>query len=165
MKDKYQIFISYPDKDVDIVENLKGRLKEYGVNAWIYSEDKTLSSDLWDEIENRIRSCRVYIHVFSKYSKNAIGQQKEFDFVLKQLNNRNLDVKIFPIILGDIHFSDLPKNIRHINGLYLSSNNVKTCAFRITNFFSPKYFLNLTKKNGSIQNQDNGYRYVKWMKL
>jgi len=146
MDDKYQIFISYPDKDADIVENLKGRLQEYGIKAWIYSDDKTLSIDLWNEIENKIKNCKVFIYIFSKHSKNALGQQREFDFVLKQIKGRNINIKIFPIILGDIRFSDLPRNIKHINGLYLNSYNIKTCAFKITNFFFPEIFNEFNKK-------------------
>jgi hypothetical protein len=48
------IFISYPDKEENIVSNLRGRLQEYGIEAWIYSYNKTLAQDIWKEIEDKI---------------------------------------------------------------------------------------------------------------
>ena len=120
MESIHQIFISYPARDTDIVENFKGRLEEYGVKAWVYSEDKTLSVNVWKEIENKIKSSKVFIYIFSKHSEGAVGQEREFDFISKQIGDRGIKTKIFPMLLGDVQFSELPERIKFINGIYWS---------------------------------------------
>ena len=43
----HSIFISYATPDQDLVENFADHLLQNGIKAWIYSIDKTLSSDIW----------------------------------------------------------------------------------------------------------------------
>ena len=44
---KYVAFISYACADTDLVENFRDHLGRYGVDAWVYSLDRTLAEDVW----------------------------------------------------------------------------------------------------------------------
>jgi hypothetical protein len=63
---KYNAFISYSCADVEIVENLKDHFGRYGVTAWVYSLDRTLAADAWEEIQARIEESDLVIVQFSK---------------------------------------------------------------------------------------------------
>ncbi len=41
----HHAFICYPSHNQDIVENLAGRLRDIGLQAWVYSLDRALAAD------------------------------------------------------------------------------------------------------------------------
>ena len=82
---EYHIFISYADPDTDLIENFKDHLKNNGIEAWVYSLDKTLAEDVWDEICKKMHSSRVIIFAISKYTTNAEGQKKEIEIALNKV--------------------------------------------------------------------------------
>jgi hypothetical protein len=135
------IFISYPDKEENIVSNLSGRLQEYGIEAWVYSYNKTLAQDIWKEIEDKINQSQVMVFIASEYTKTAGGQHRELDLVFNKISNINQSDSIVPVVIGDFNFSDLPEKIKHINGERLYAYNVKTVAFNIAQKFFPRLFL------------------------
>lgn len=145
MDNEHQIFISYPDNNKDIVENFRDNLKLYGVNAWVYSRDKTLQQNLWEEIEGKIILCKVFIYVVSNHSDGADGQKKELDYFLSKQTNQNISKKIFPVFVDEVALSELPECIRNINGLFLNAFNVKTCAFQTADLFFPEKFTEYNK--------------------
>jgi hypothetical protein len=137
------IFISYPVKEKDIVGNLRGRFREYGVDAWAYSYDKTLAQEAWKEIEEKIIQSQMMIFIASKYTETAEGQHKEMDLVFNKISNSKQSDFIFPVVIGDFKFSDLPEKIRYINGERLTAFNVKTVALTIAKTFFPQLFLDM----------------------
>lgn len=134
------IFISYPDKDKDIVENLRHRLGEFGVDTWAYSCDKTLGKDSWKEIEGKIEKSKVIIFIASENTKNAEGQQRELELAFNKINESIELPIIFPIVIDDFPFSKLPEKLRHINGAFLSSRNIKSVTLEVTKIFFPQIF-------------------------
>jgi TIR domain len=74
---KHHIFISYPVAKQDLVENFAGRLRELGVEAWVYSLDKTLAEGIWEEIEAKIAQADLFLFVASQQSVDAKGQHRE----------------------------------------------------------------------------------------
>jgi hypothetical protein len=131
------IFISYPDEEEEIVGNLRDRFRVHGIEAWVYSYDKTPVRETWEEIEEKIIQSKVIIFVASEDTVAAEGQHRELNLVL----NLKESGSIFPIVTGDLKFSDLPEKIRHINGERLTGNNVKTIAQSIARVFFPQLFL------------------------
>ena len=129
-----KIFISYPKNSQDIVENLRGKLKEFNVDAWVYSRDKTLSENAWVEIETKIIKSKLFIYAFSKETPKAEGQSREINIALKH-SEKNKDVNILPISIDEPCFSQLPKDIKFINGDTLTAYNVKSIAKAIVNRF------------------------------
>jgi hypothetical protein len=133
---KHQVFISYPNQNEDIVTNLANRLKEFGVDAWVYSIDKTLAKDLWMEIEAKIQESEVFIFVASKFSKDAPGQHRELSLALTKIRNVKSDFRAFPVVLDDVSFRSLPDELGATNGLQLlDAHNVKSEAFYIAKTF------------------------------
>lgn len=135
------IFISYPNEEKNIVGNLRGRLREYHIDAWAYSHDKTLGRDAWKEIKNKIDKSRVILFMVSDYTEKAKGQRKELTLIVNKFNKS----KLIPILINDVPFSKLPKKIRYINGLKVSAYNVKSVALEIAD----KYFSELFQKSKS----------------
>ena len=124
-----KIFISYANNDQDIVENLSGRLKEFNVEAWVYSKNKTLAEDAWKEIEEKILESNLFIYAISDKTPYAEGQSKELEIALK--NN----IIILPLSIGEPYFKHLPKSLRFINGVVLNAFNVKETTLKIINRF------------------------------
>ena len=60
------IFLSYPAPDQDLVENFADHLCQIGVKAWVYSIDKTLSSETWPEIETHIDEAELFAFAVGK---------------------------------------------------------------------------------------------------
>lgn len=134
------IFISYPDKEEDIVGNLRSRLRNFGVETWAYSYDKSLAQEAWTEIEDKINQSQVIIFIASKYTETAEGQHKELDLVFNKLSNSKQSISIFPVVIRDFKFSELPERIKYINGEQLTAYNIKTVALRIAQSFFPQLF-------------------------
>jgi len=134
----YNVFISYPDPERDIVGSLRECLSDYGIKAWVYPYDKTIAKDTWDEINEKIGLCKLIIFVVSEHSSNAKGQQRELESAIELINTTRPDLSIVPVIVGDIKFSDIPESISHINGLYLDAFNKKTTALEIASLLTNK---------------------------
>ena len=127
----HHAFICHPKENEDIVENLAERLREHGIEAWVYSLDKTLAEAVWNEIESKIRDSQVFIFVASNYSRDATGQHREVQLALDMLNNKGVPLRLFPVIIGDIDFGSLPEDLRCINGTQLDAYHVKSTALEI----------------------------------
>lgn len=134
----YHAFICHPNQNKEIVENLAGRLRELGVEAWVYSLDQTLAKDAWSEIEERIRDCRLFVFVASEHTRNAKGQHRELRVAVDRLKKTSAELRMFPVLIGDIKFGDLPEELSHINGLRLDARNVKTTAHEIVTTIFPE---------------------------
>lgn len=134
------IFISYPDEEENIVGNLRGQLQGYGIEVWAYSYDKTLAEPAWLEIETKIKQAPVMIFIASEYTEAAEGQQRELDIVLNKISAVQHTMPIFPVVIRDFKFSDLPESIRHVNGERLTAFNVKTVSLNIAQTFFPGLF-------------------------
>ncbi len=134
----HSIFVSYPDPENDIVGSLRECLSDLGIRAWVYSHDKTIAKDAWDEINEKIMSCQMIVYVVSKLSITAKGQHRELNMAIELMAKTRPDLLTVPVLVGDnISFSDIPDAIRNINGLYLDSFSKKTTALEIAKLLSP----------------------------
>lgn len=131
-------FICHPSKDAAIVENLAGRLRDLGVEAWVYSLDRTLSKDVWNEIEQRVDECQLFIFVASNHSLDAQGQHRELQLALDRLKRTNVELKMIPILLDNLDFGRLPDELSRINGLTLDAYTVNSTAQEIATTFFPE---------------------------
>jgi len=134
----HHVFICYPAQNEDIVENLAGRLRELGVEAWVYSLGRTLAEDVWSEIETKIHSCQLFIFVASNYSLDAKGQHRELQIALDRLKEANVLLRMVPILIDDITFGGLPEELSRVNGLRLDAYTVKSTAHDIAKTFFPE---------------------------
>lgn len=137
---KHQIFLSYATDDQDLVENFADHLLRLGIKAWVYSIDKTLSADLWEEIENTLRQAELFVYVVSAHSAGASGQQRELDMAVKRVKGSAPAFKLLPIAIGDLAFSELPEALRNINGVRLSAHTVASTAHQVARQFFPDLF-------------------------
>ena len=137
---KHHAFISYPIQNQEIVENLAGRLREVGVEAWVYSLDRTLAEDVWREIEDINKRCELFIFVASKHSRDAQGQHRELQLAVNRLKSINVPLSMMPILIDDISFSSLPDELSHVNGVRLDAYTVKSTAQEIVKTFFPDLF-------------------------
>lgn len=134
----YHAFICHPNKDAAIVENLAGRLRDLGIEAWVYSLDRTLSEDVWHEIAQRIAECRVFIFVASKHSLGAQGQHRELQLAVDRFKQSDVELKMVPVLLDNIEFGRLPVELSRVNGLSLDAYTVKSTAQEIATTFFPE---------------------------
>ena len=134
----YHAFICHPSQNADIVGNLAGQLRELGIEAWVYSLDRTLAKDVWREIEERIRDCRLFIFVASKQTLDAKGQHREVVLALDRLKKTNVGLRMFPVLIDDVGFDSLPEELSRINGLRLDAYTVKSTAHQIASNFFPE---------------------------
>ena len=111
---------------MDIVENLRGELKnKFCVNSWVYSKDRTIGQEIWNEIENKMRKAELVIFAVSENTANSSGQKTELKLATK------LPGKILPIFLTEKIPSNCPDILSKINGHFLNAYNVKTVAQKI----------------------------------
>ena len=134
----YRAFICHPSENADIVENLAGRLRELGIEAWVYSLDRTLAKHVWSEIEERIRDCQLFVFVASKHTLDAKGQHREVQLAMDRLKKANVELRMFPVLIDDIPFAGLPEELNHVNGLRLDAYTVKSTAHDIATTFFPE---------------------------
>ena len=134
----YHAFICHSSQNADIVENLAYRLRELSIEAWVYSLDRTLAKDVWAEIEEKIRACQLFIFVASKHTLDAKGQHRELQLAIDRLKKADVGLRMFPVLIDDIGFSDLPEELRHVNGLRLDAFNVKSTAHNIAETVFPE---------------------------
>jgi TIR domain len=135
---KHQAFICHPSQDATIVENLAGRLRELGIEAWVYSLDKTLAADTWAEIESKINNSHLFICVASQYSLDAKGQHRELQIIMEKFKDTEAALRIVPVVIDDIGFATLPSSVRNINGVWLTAHTVKSTAIEIASTFFPE---------------------------
>lgn len=134
-----QAFICHPDQRKDIVENLAGRLREYDIEAWVYSLHRTLGKDTWGEIEEKIRACRLLVFVVSGcYTLQAEGQRRELQIAVDRLKDTHVGLRMFPVLTDTARFRDLPEELGRINGIHLDASNVKSTAQEIAETFFPE---------------------------
>jgi hypothetical protein len=133
----HEIFVSYPDPERDIVGSLRECLADLGVSAWVYTYDKTIAKDAWDEIKEKLFSAKMVVYVVAKSSKNANGQDKELEMAIHLITETRPEVQIIPVLTGNVSFSDIPKAIGHVNGLYLDPFSKKTVALEIAKLLTP----------------------------
>ncbi len=134
---KHQVFICYPVQNQEIVENLAGCLRDIGVQAWVYSIDRTLAEKVWKEIEEKIRLCELFIFVASNFSIDAHGQHRELGLALDRFEKDNVFLRMIPILIGEIDFGSLPKELGSKNGLKLDAHTVNSTAHEIARTFFP----------------------------
>lgn len=134
---QHQIFISYAGPDQDLVENFQSELELRGINAWVYSLNKTLGVEAWEEIEDKIDEISCWIFVMSNHSVSAEGQLRELELVLKKVSTAGGRDRIIPLFHG-VHPSNCPKPFNQINGEFLDAESVKTTAFQIAERFFPE---------------------------
>jgi len=139
------IFISYSNEQSDIAKNLKTKLMEYNINAWLYAIDRTLATDCWEEIKENIESSRLLAFIVSSDTLSSKGQIRELRMSLRKLVEFDLRNRILPIAYGNVSFKDFPKEIMHINGLQLDSFTIKETAYKIAHDFFPEIFENYKK--------------------
>lgn len=144
---KYNAFISYADADKALVENLRDHLCQFGVNAWVYSHDRTLAEDAWEEIKMKIKECNVVIFVVSNNTPNAQGQRKELELALDKIEPAAGAGRIFPIVVEDTQFSSLPEKLRYKNGLRLDNHSMKSNALAIARLAFPGKLDNEIKRH------------------
>ncbi len=132
------LFISYPITDKDIVGNLRHELSEFGVTAWAYSYDKTLGEDVWEEIKKLVNQTKVMVFIVSDNTQNAEGQKRELDLSLNKFNLFPKEYAIFPVLVDNYKFEDLPKELKKINGISITASNVNFVAHEIAKTFFPE---------------------------
>lgn len=137
MASKHHAFICYPVQNQDIVENLAGRLRDIGVEAWVYSIDRTLAEEVWKEIEEKIRLCELFIFVASNFSIDAQGQHRELQLALDRFKKDNVSLRMIPILIDKIDFRSLPNELGRENGLTLDAYTVCSTAHEIAKTFFP----------------------------
>ena len=140
---QHDLFVSYSDQDRDIIENLRGRFKDHGVDAWVYLRDRTLAADSWDEIEEKIKSTRYMLFACSENTQTSMGQRRELDIALESFEKAKSIEMIIPIVIGDAPFSVVPEKISHRNGERLSAHNVKSLALKMSQSLFPYKFASL----------------------
>jgi hypothetical protein len=129
---KYNIFVSYPVEEQEIVENLRTHFNLLGVKAWIYSLDRTLAHDVWTEIKDRISDSDLVIFVVSQCTLNAEGQHRELEYALQKVNSASGESKIMPIFINGTDISACPLQLRNKNGIFLDEHTVKSVALQVT---------------------------------
>ena len=139
---RHQIFLSYADPDQDLVENFADRLLQNGIKAWVYSIDKTLSEEIWSEIETRIDEAEIFVFAASFDSCGAHGQRREFEMAVEKVQHQGGELQLLPIVLRDFPFSELPTSLQRINGFRLDAFNVKSTAQHLARAFFPDLFDN-----------------------
>jgi|SRR2546422_4739263 len=135
---EHNIFISYAGPDVDIVENLRDHLSKHGVTAWVYSVDRTLTDDIWEEIERKLRVSDAMIFAVSHDTEQSEGQKQELELVLSKMAPVAGIPRVLPIVLRDTPYSALPERLKHINGERLNAHNVKSVAWKIARRLFPE---------------------------
>ena len=135
------IFISYATPDQDLVENFADHLLRYGVKAWVYSIDKTLSTDTWREIEACIEEAELFAFVASEYSRDAGGQHRELQKAVEKVRKGGgREFRLLPIVARGVDFSEIPAVLRHINGIRLDAHTVASTAHEVARTFFPDLF-------------------------
>ncbi len=95
------IFISYSREDVDFARYLRAQFETEGYRVWMDEQRLHPGSDWWDEIENNIITCSVFMVVMSPNSAGSKWVKREI--LCAEDNHR----PIFPILLAGKVFGRL----------------------------------------------------------
>jgi len=135
------IFISYANPDQDLVENFADHLLQNGVKAWVFSIDKTLSSDTWREIELCIDGAEIFAFVFSEHSRDADGQHRELERAVEKVRRgAGREFRLLPIVARGLDFRELPAELQQINGVRPDAHTVASTAYMVARTFFPDLF-------------------------
>lgn len=132
----HDIFISYAKENTDIVENLRGQFRVYGIKAWVYSKDSTITAAAWREIESKILEAGLFLYIASPTSNNAVGQQRELNFALDK-RTKFKSRKIMALTLPGIEFNELPETLSKYTGLKLDINTIQSVTYNIATTVFP----------------------------
>lgn len=96
---KYDVFISYSRKDIDVANKLCEALDSARISYWI---DRNIhgSANFLSEITRYIRECKVVVFIASSNSAVSMWTQKEILFALKH------NKPIVPYRIGDFSFEN-----------------------------------------------------------
>lgn len=133
---KHDIFISYAKENTDIVENLRGQFRVYGIKAWVYSKDSIITEEVWREIESKILESGLFLYIASQSSNSAAGQQRELNFALDE-RAKFKSRKIMALTLQGVDFNELPEKISQYTGRQLDINNIQSVAYNIATTVFP----------------------------
>lgn len=133
-----RVFISFAGPDQDIVENLRGRLVDLGVEAWVYTVDRVLAKAMWEDIEAQLAAADFFVFAISGAFQQSEGQQRELQQVVARMEAAGGQQRILPIVLGDTPYSALPAELRWVNGLQMDAGNVRAAAQQIVERFFPE---------------------------
>lgn len=111
-----KIFILYSQKDIDIAINLANKLRDYGYNLWLYTEE-ILPGSLFNEIiQTRIKNSTVVLYMISKNSENDECISQLFNFSLTNVISKNKDFSpIIPIIIDETNLPLELKDVKYVN--------------------------------------------------
>ena len=93
MSFKPNIFISYSQKDEDIVHGIYYRLTELGFKIWINFKKLGIGEKLWDEIEKGMQLSKAVLCSISEAYCGSYACYKELSKAVR------LGKRIFPVIL------------------------------------------------------------------
>lgn len=109
----YSIFISYAQAHLNWAVYLKTELGKVGASVYVAEYDLPAGSSLSREITDRIRSCDLFLLLWSGHSGQSSYVANEI-FVAKEHNREIIPIILqpypLPSILGDIKFMDVTKN-------------------------------------------------------
>jgi hypothetical protein len=143
---KYDIFISYADSDKEIVMKLKNQFYQHGVTSWVYSLDRTLAADVWEEIEEKISESTLIIFVVSKNTSHATGQKRELKLALDKIGSQSGTERIMPLFITGTDISVCPSSLRDKNGEFIDANRIKSVAMKIVEQVFPVLLKNEMEK-------------------
>jgi hypothetical protein len=137
-EEKHTLFISYCQGTQDIAENLRGRLQDLGIRAWVYSCDRILGKEIWIEIGNKIEEVRAFVFLVSNETVSSQGQRKELEMAVRRIQE-SYPLKLLPLAVGGVSFSSFPPPLDHTNGARLDGHNVQTVAAEIARRYFPEF--------------------------
>jgi hypothetical protein len=146
---KHNIFISYANNELHIVENLRDQFEDIGIKAWVYSRDATLGEHMWKEITKKLTEVDMVIFVLSDDSATADGQHRELNLVLDKIVPISGYSRILPLFITGTNPKNYPAPLRSINGDFLDGRTVKLVAWKIANQAFPSL---IKKKNHQAWN-------------
>jgi|CXWL01.1.fsa_nt_gi hypothetical protein len=127
-------FISYPDALNELADLLRDELRQLGIEAWLFSRDRTTGTSTWSEIELQLKEARVVLFLVGTATASAAGQARELDFCT------TLGKQAVPLVCDSLAFLDLPRTLVNVNGARLEYNNTRVEASRLARAFYPELF-------------------------
>lgn len=132
------LFICYASPEEALAENLRERLHDLNVPAWVYSIDRTAGRDSWAEIEERIRSSRAVAILVCEDTIRSTGQRRELEIALAAIRDANHPITIVPLVIDDVDFALLPEPLNSTNGFRLERHHAPTIAQRLAEQLYPE---------------------------
>lgn len=110
MEKKYDVFISYSDKDRDLVSVICNKFEEIGLRCWYAYRDIPPGEKWSGHIVGAIKASKVFLLVFSSNSNTSDEVEKEIGLGLKYCD------AIIPFRIEDIPLSESLEY--HLNNLH-----------------------------------------------